>query len=310
VVEKNPTNMNVIDDYLASFRRKADTTKRDRRYVLMKFERQLGKPLDQAEPSDVEDWMDELTRGGMKASAVNQEVTILKGMYKWLLSELPIPVEAAELREVLLKQKRFNKIAAIERLEAGETSERAWDEGQLKALLHASREESDDHRIMFLGNYFGLRRDEERLLLVDDVDFKNRTVSIRREITKTPAGVRTLYFHPAVMPHLKSDGEYVIGGEGPYSKSFFYSMWRRYDKVAGFHLRTKQMRSTFDTHMGDALDPVLGARNANYVIKRLMGHRVKGVDMTEHYRGETRKLEEDMRRAMTEHHYMVRWGLI
>lgn len=300
----------MIDDYLASFRRKADTTKRDRRYVLGKFERWLGKDLDQAEPSDIEDWMDERTGDGMKPSAVNQELTIVKGMYKWLASDLPIPVGAAELREVLLKQKRFGKIAAIERLEAGETSEHAWDEGQLKALLRASKEEPDVHRIMLLGNYFGLRRDELRLLRSIHVDFRKRAVSIPREITKTPAGVRTLYFHPAVAEYLEPDGGYVIGGDEPYSKSFFYSMWRHYDKVAGFHLRTKQMRSTFDTWMGDALDPVLGARNANYVIKRLMGHRVKGADMTEHYRGETAKLEEDMREAMIKHHYFVKWGLI
>ncbi len=254
--------------------------------------------------------MDELTENKMKASAVNQELTIVKGLYKWLLSELPIPVEAAELREVLLKQKRFNKIVAVERLEVGETSERAWDEGQFKALLHASEKETDVHRIMFLGCYFNFRRDELRLLLTGDVNFKNRTISIRREITKTSAGVRTLHFHPAVAEYLRSDGGYVIGGKEPHSRSFFYSMWRPYDRIAGFHLRTKQMRSTFDTWMADALDPVMGARNANYVIKRLMGHKVKGTDMTQHYRGETKKLEEDLRKAMTEFHYFKRWGII
>jgi integrase len=302
---------NLVDRYLASFRRKADSTKRDRRYVLMEFAGWLGKPIDQAEPNDIEDWMDELTEEkGLKPSAINQYLAIVKGIYKWLASDLPVPVGTEELREVLMKQKRFGKIVAIERLEAGEISERAWDEGQLKALLRASKEEPDVNRIIFLGCYFGLRRDELRLLRTGDVDFKNRTVSIRREITKTPAGVRTLHFHPAVAEYLRSDGGYVIGGKEPYSKSFFYSIWRPYDRIVGFHLRTKQMRSTFDSWMGDALDPVLGARNANYVIKRLMGHRVKGTDMTEHYRGETKKLEEDMRMAMTEHHYFKGWAII
>lgn len=303
--------MSLIDDYLASFRRKADTTKRDRRYILMEFANWLGKPLDQAEPNDVEDWMDGLIgEKGLKPSAVNQYLTIVKGAYRWISSDLPVPIGADELREVLMKQKRFGKIAAIERLEAGETSERAWDEKQLKVLLRASEGEPDEHRIIFLGSYFGLRRDELRLLLMDDVDFRRNEIRIRREITKTSAGVRTIPFHPAVAPYLRSGGEHVIGGKGSYSRSFYYSMWRRYDKVAGFHLRTKQMRSTLDTHLSDSLQKRLPHRRADLILKSILGHKQKAGDMSDVYYGRHQEFEDDRKRAMWLWHPFVSWEII
>lgn len=304
--------MSLIDEYLKSFKRKSDATIEGRGYVLGDFARGLPKPLDEATKEDVEGWITrKVGKEKLKPGSINQYLSIVKGFYKWLIDELPIPVEREELRETLEKQRGFRKIISIENLEPGEFGERALEEAQLRALLKESEAEPDHHRAIFLGGYFGCRRDELRLLQIKDVDFKERKISIRRETTKTPAGVRELYFHPSVGGYLRSKGRYVLGhGSDPYSEGFFYSLLRKYDRVVRYHLRFKQLRTTFNTWMGGELDSWLSKRDADFILKRLMGHKTRGQDMSEHYKGETARIEKDKRRAMAERHYYIRWGLI
>jgi integrase len=181
----------------------------------------------------------------------------------------------------------------------------------MRKLLKASERRPDHHRAFVLYGYFGLRRDEGRLLTDKDVDFRRNEIRIRRETTKTASGVRTIPFHPAIAEHLRSDGGYVLGGEEPYSKEFFFTFLRRYDKVAGFHLRLKMFRATLDTYLSDILQRRLPHRKADLILKSILGHKVKGTaDMSDYYYGEHEEFEEDRRRAMRKWHPFLEWGII
>lgn len=307
--------MGIIDRYLADFSRKAKTTKSERRYVLGEFEEFLKKrkrSMEDFAQKDVEAWLRHLTARQIKASSRNVYLGMVKHFAKWMHDELPIPVERDELREVLQRQRELRHIVGrVERFEASEPSERAIPPEIMRKLLRASERRPNHHRAFVLYGYFGLRRDEGRLLTTKDVDFRRNEIRIRRETTKTPSGVRTIPFHPAIAEHLRSDGGYVLGGEEPYSKEFFFTFLRGYDKVAGFHLRVKQFRSAFDTFMSENLERAFKSHiRAKYITKKLMGHKTKGADLTEYYIGHTEREEEDKRDAMTKHHWMVREGLI
>lgn len=301
---------------MADFPRKAESTKDNRGYVLGEFEAFLGKKrrLEDITQGDVEGWMKHLTAEKIEPSSRNRYLGIVKQFCKWMRDELPIPVERDELRAMLQRQRELGHIIdRVERFEEGESSERAIPPEVMGKLLRASERKPDHHRAFVLFGFFGLRRNEGRLLRAKapDVDFRRNEIRIRRETTKTPSGVRAIPFHPAIAGHLRLDGGYVLGGEEPYSKGFFYTFLRGYDKVAGFHLRVKQFRSTFNTFMSEALERAFESKiRANYITKKLMGHKTKGEDLTEYYIGHTEREEQDKRDAMTKHHWMIREGLI
>lgn len=300
---------------MADFPRKAESTKDNRGYVLGEFEAFLGKKrrLEDITQGDVEGWMKHLTAKKIEPSSRNRYLGISKQFCKWWRDELPIPVERDELRAMLKRQRELGHIIdRVERFEEGESSERAIPPDMVRKLLRASERRPDHHRAFMLFGFFGLRRNEGRLLGTKGVDFRRNEIHIRRETTKTPSGVRTIPFHPAMAPYLRSDGEYVLGGEEPYSKEFFYSFLRPYDKVAGFHLRIKMMRTTFDTYLSQAMEQEFKSRiRAEYICKRLMGHKTKtGASLTEYYIGHEEREEEDKRKAMCKLHWMVREGLV
>lgn len=308
--------MGIIDRYLADFPRRAKSTKSDRGYVLGEFEAFLKgrkRKLEDITQEDVEAWMKHLASRGIKPSSRNVYLSTIKKFAKWLRDELPIPVERDELRAVLQRQRELGRIIErVERFEEGEPSELAVPPEVMRKLLKASERKPDHHRAFRLYGYFGFRRKEGRLLRTKDVDFKRNEISIRRETTKTAAGVRNIPFHPAMAEYLRSDGDYVLSGDGPYSDEFFYMFLRPYDKVAGFHLRVKQFRSSFDTYLSQTLEQEFRSRiRAEYITKKLMGHKTKsGADLTEYYIGHTEREEQDKRDAMTKHHWMVGEGLI
>lgn len=308
--------MGLIDRYLADFPRKAKSTKSERRYVLGEFEaflRGKNKRLEDFTQGDVEAWMRHLVAKKIKASSRNVYLGMVKHFSNWLRDELPIPIGREELRAMLQRQRELGHIVRrVERFEVSEPSERAISPVILRKLLRASERRPDHRRAFMLYSFFGFRRNEGRLLRAKDVDFKRNEIRIRRETTKTSAGVRTIPFHPGIAEHLRSDGGYVLGGEGPYSKEFFYMFLRPYDRVAGFHLRLKQFRSAFDTYLSQALEQEFRSRiRAEYIVKTLMGHKTKsGADLTEYYIGHEEREEEDRRKAMCKLHWMVKEGLI
>jgi len=298
--------MGLIDEYIEAFPRKSEKTKKDRRCFLRNFEDFLGKPLDQATKQDVERWVKK-RRTEIKANSLNQELGVIKHFYGWLIDELPIPVGEEELRKTLEKQRQYRRIRQVERLEGEEVSERALSPDTVSELIDNSR--TDSHRRAFaLCSYFGLRRAEARLLRADAVDFDNRTIKIRRETTKTPSGVRTLPFAPWMENFLRvpEGQEFVLGyGSKPYSPAFLNNMMRKYERIAGFHLRPKMLRVTFNTNMRGILWEEFGRAKGDFILKKLMGHKTSERSMSEHYMGVEERLGEDKRRAMTELHYML-----
>jgi len=298
--------MSLIDEYIKAFPRKSEKTKKDRRCFLKNFEDFLDKPLDQATKQDVERWV-EKRRTEIKANSLNQELGVIKHFYGWLIDELPIPVGEEELRKTLEKQRQYRRIRQVERLEGEEVSERALSPDTVFELIDKSR--ADSHRRAFaLCSYFGLRKKEARLLRTGAVDFDNRTIEIRRETTKTPSGVRILPFDGRMEGFLKvPEGQkYVLGhGSKPYSHAFFNNMMRKYERIAGFRLRPKMLRVTFNTNMRGTLWEEFGRAKGDFILKKLMGHKTSERSMSEHYMGVGERLEGDKRKAMTELHYML-----
>jgi len=301
--------MDLIDRYIEAYPRKSEKTKKDRRCFLENFKNFLGKPLDQATKQDVERWIEE-RRGEIKANSLNQELGVIKHFYGWLIDELPIPVGGEELRKTLEKQRQYRKIRQVERLEGEEVSERALSPDTVSELIDKSK--AGSHRRAFvLLSYFGLRRSEARLLKADAVDFDNRTIEIRRETTKTPSGVRTLPFAPWMEDFLRvPEGQKFVLGHGskPYSPAFLNNMMRKYERIAGFRLRPKMLRTSFNTNLRDPLWEEFGRARGDFVLKKLMGHKTSDRSMSEHYMGVGERLEQDKRKAMTELHYMTECG--
>jgi len=296
--------MDLIEEYIDYHRRKRSKTKSDRRQILGKFREDVGKPLDEVERSDVQDWIEYMDGTGVKASTLNQYLCVLKHFYSWLSHELPSPTNQEEMREVFEKQKQFGKIQDIGRLEEEPKEEKILDSDDLVKLVSSARRRVHA-KVWVFTSYFGLRRDELRLLTKDLVDFENSTITVIRPMTKTPAGTREIPFHPWIGRLLEeSRGKYVLGGKKPYSQSFFH--WSEYDDVLDFHFTTHTFRRTYNTLMRPILQKKLGNALGDYLLKTLMGHKTSGSDMSEHYTGKTKNFEDDKHKAQTDWHYYNR----
>jgi len=297
----------LIEKYVRYHRRKKSKTKEDRKNILSKLRRDIGKGLDEVEREDVQDWIESLDSDGIKPSSINQYLSVVKHFYDWLRHELPSPTNQEEMREAFRKQKQFGRIQDIGRLEEDSSGGKVFEPDEILKIVDKS-ERRFHAKIFVLSSYFSFRRDEVRLLTKDNVDFEDRKVKVARETTKNPQSVRELPFHPWIKKLLEeSKGKYVIGGKKPYSQSTFH--WNQYDDVFGYRFRTKTFRRSFNTNMRPILEEKLGSALGDYMLKTLMGHSTSGSDMSDHYTGETESFEEDKRKSMEDWHFFAQNGL-
>nr|QBN22333.1 hypothetical protein [uncultured archaeon] len=242
---------------------------------------------------DIERWISGLD---VKNSTRNAYLVVVKLFYSWLHDNMKDPT-TDDLQ-------RFGKIQDIESFEEGSNSE-----GEILSpedILNMVRESPNRtyKKFIVLFSYLGFRRDELRLLTKDMVDFDSNIISVPREITKTPAGVRDVPFHPFIGELLKeSRGKYVVGGKKPYSQSFF--TWGEYDKVVGQHVHTHLFRKTFNTLQRRILQEELGPAMGDVVLKDIMGHEYSE-SMTDLYTGKTKSFEDDKKWIMNSGHYYNR----
>ncbi len=300
--------MSLIEDFIEYYPRKSDKTKKDRRMVMNLFKEYIDKPLEEGKRKDVQNWIRHLENNGCKSSSINQYVSHIKRFYKWLRHELPNPVGEEEMREVFEKQRQFERIEDIERLEMKQPEEIAFEPDEIIKLVKNIKRKYRI-KIAILNPYFGLRRDELRLLTKDYVDFDEKTITIRRKTTKKPWSAREIPFHPIIGKILDSSkGKYVIGGKKPYGQSTF-STWKDYYNIVGSEFSQKSFRKTFDTNQKPILEDKFGITLGDYLLKKLMGHKTSGDDMSEHYFSETKSFDDHKREAMTSKHFFSQNGI-
>lgn len=280
----------LIERFITYFPRKREKTKQDRRAILKKFDRETKKPLEDITKKDIEQWITSLD---VKNTTKNTYLSSIKIFYSWLHDNIKNPT-TDDLQ-------RFGKIQDIESFEENSNN----DEEVLSPedILNMVKESPNGtyKKFIVLFSYSGFRRDELRLLTKDMIDFDSNIISVPRGITKTPAGVRDVPFHPFIGKLLgESKGKYVVGGKKPYSQSFF--TWNEYDKVVGQHVHTHLFRKSMNTHQRNILQDEFGPAIGDYILKRLLGHRVGG-DMSDVYTVRTSTFKEDRERAMNGLHF-------
>lgn len=269
---------------------------------------------------DLKNWRDNVLKKNYSNNTVRSYLGAIKRFCEWLEDEIPpshLVEEAVEAHNATKEMKRIMKLRPGV---SGASKEKiALEIGDLKTLLKMSSE--TEFKILLLGSYFGLRRNEMRLLRYDDIDYEANTIHIREEITKTDSGERTIHFHERIKKYLKGEGKYVLSNSKGecYSKSTISHRFDKYNKeCSGYRKKIEvdkehnitphTLRYTFNTHQKRALKDVWDYERARYIVKGLMGHKRSGKkeDLTDYYTGKTRQLLEDERSAMDKYHYFIK----
>lgn len=124
--------------------------------------------------------------------------------------------------------------------------------------------------------YTGLRRGEALALTYDDIDLKNKTISVSKSMywvgntpniksTKTEAGNRTVILLDAVAKRLPEGSGYLFGGEKPLTNTMFRRRWDKYVRESGIDLSCHQLRHLYATILYEAgID--------EKIAQELMGH--------------------------------------
>lgn len=106
--------------------------------------------------------------------------------------------------------------------------------------------------------YTGCRRGEALALRYEDIDFKNKTISINKSLywesnkpiikePKTAAGTRTIVLLDALAEKLPKGKGYVFGGETPMTQTAFKYHWKKYTEESGIEFTPHQLRHLFAT---------------------------------------------------------------
>lgn len=137
----------------------------------------------------------------------------------------------------------------------------------------------DDKRLLALFCFTGMRRGEVAGLRWEDIDFDAKLIHVNRNVIypennpiistpKTKKGYRTIPLDERLLQYLlpAQDEGFVLGGEKPYKKSKFDSVWKRIGEIIDLHgARFHVFRHTYATLLNNA--------GVDYkTIQSIMGH--------------------------------------
>lgn len=267
------------------------------------------KSLETCTTNDVYDYLDQARVEAFKGkkkwekSSKNACITALKRFTRWYAKRIPIGVTLDEVRNTLAAQQRAMQIQTMDRYRGPKrVHKKAFTLDQVTKLLHAAKGRAKDFDRAYMLAYLGLRKGE--LGRIMEVDIRRRRMVVLTEKTDVP---RTLYFDDTVAKILRRHPNGFKEHPSTYN-----AMLMKYTKLLGFRPLPKMFRATFETEMQRVVqghlmreaktesDMRLLTVRVDLLVKTMMGHTTEA-EISGVY---TEVGEEDIRRAMTEWHFM------
>lgn len=190
----------------------------------------------------------------------------LKSYHDLLAQILDAAVEDKLIQENPAKSKRLaNPSSKV-------TEREAVPEPQFREIMKnlMKLENSPEKLMLALLLFTGMRRGEVLGLRWDDIDFEQKCIHIRRNVThpgnppvigttKTKSGVRDVYFGKnleTILTSMKGEG-FIFGGEQPLSRKAYLSLAEHIKKKIDLHGATPHvLRHTYlTTAAGENIDP-------------------------------------------------------
>lgn len=213
--------------------------------------------IEEITTQDVQQFMNERSHLARKS---------LKSYHDLLAQILDAAVEDKIIEENPAKSKRLANPSTKE------TVREAVPEEQFREIMkNLMKMDNGEEKLMLaLLIFTGMRRGEVLGLRWDDIDFEQKCIHIRRNVThpgnppvigtpKTRSGVRDVYFGEnleAILVAMKGEG-FVFGGEKPLSRKEYLTLDSRIRKKVDLHGATPHvLRHTYlTTAAGENIDP-------------------------------------------------------
>lgn len=142
-------------------------------FIDRSFDWLMGFEIEKIQKLDIEDWRTKERKGGKKAASVNRELTALIAMLNWGVEH-----------EII----KANNIAGMARLREvdSDTKIRYLSEDERTRLLSVIENRTDYMRFLIIvAMNTGIRRGSLFALEWSDVDFENKTITLRATTTKS-----------------------------------------------------------------------------------------------------------------------------
>ena len=213
--------------------------------------------IEEITTQDVQQFMNERSHLARKS---------LKSYHDLLAQILDAAVEDKIIEENPAKSKRLANPSTKE------TVREAVPEEQFREIMKSlmKMDNGEEKLMLALLIFTGMRRGEVLGLRWDDIDFEQKCIHIRRNVThpgnppvigtpKTKSGVRDVYFGEnleAILVAMKGEG-FVFGGEKPLSRKEYLTLESRIRKKIDLHGATPHvLRHTYlTTAAGENIDP-------------------------------------------------------
>lgn len=216
-----------------------------------------GTRLCDITAKDISAMLKSLADRGYSQQTVKVQKTLISLVYSYALSNDIVkynPAEHAELPSKLPKKPRDIP-----------------DDKTIKKVMSSSDLTFGDFALFLL--LTGCRRGEALALQYKDINFKEKTISINKNITyngnkpilenhtKTHAGMRTVVLLDALFPVIESKllteshtpEDFIFGkGQSPLTQTEFRRRWDKYTKEANISITPHQLRHAYATILFDA----------------------------------------------------------
>ena len=271
-------------------------------YCLRGYEQYLidaGTSIEDSTKQTIYDYFTH--REDLSANSKSTYLAILKSFFKWMDANIDDGVTPDDLRDALRRHKQYKNILLIRREDFKVAEIPAFTLDELADIMYESQPNPMHHGLLYLLAYFGMRKAALLDLQIEHINIDEQFITRPDTVGTHKNMPAKLYFDDRTRETIETliDGRdvgYLVFGNNPnvrMSDSTPNTICRRYGGLLGIDINPHRFRHTFNTHMRRAL-------NDDMLLKRLMGHSIKG-DMTGVYDTE---IDEEIRHAMVDLHYM------
>lgn len=196
-------------------------------------------------------YVQERIKAGIKPSSLNTELKVVQSLIRFA-SENNIPV--------------CRMMLEVHPLKTGEALPKDLNMGQVKALLNAARNKTEEAWILLM-LHCGLRTCEIRALRWEDVDLQKRVIYIRESKgLQSRAVFLSLPVKEALEGLPQNHGFIFTYRNESLSRRYCQSRLSTLGRQVGFHVTPHQLRHTCATMLLNAGMSILG-------VQRLLGHK-------------------------------------